>query len=246
MPKHPSMTEFGTGTVFSEGEAVITGAECLSWDYNGYRPGEPEVPALHLTIQTAEGDESEEYLTAGSMDDFVPSEDGKCFLLAGSKEKFHIKTKIGAFLDSLLKAGFPKKSLDPEDYGCLVGVAGHLSTTILLKAGGNISKDVTALVFDKVTTLPGKGKGAGGKKQEADSEIDEIATAVLLSVLKTAGKELPRKSLMGKVIVNDSLLALEQAQKTKVINRLKETDDGFLKTQNGWVFEANVLSITSE
>ncbi len=239
MPNYPSVTEFDTTTVFMEGEATIISQECISWDYNGYRPGEPEVPAMHIEFQTADGNLSDEYLTAGSLDDFKPSDDGKCFELVGNKEKFHIKSKLGAFLHSLLEVGFPKKSLNPENYDCLIGTSGHLSTVVLIKAGGRISKDVTAIVFDKITSLPGAGgKKKSGKKTEVDEDVYAKASKVLKSVL-SSNPELARKSLMGKAITNDVLKSLPQSDKTKVIACLKT--DEFLSTQDGWVFDANVL-----
>ena len=184
---------------------------------------------------------SDEYLTTGSLDDFKPSDDGKCFELVGNKEKFHIKSKLGALLASLIKAGFPKKSLDPENYDCIVGTSGHLSTVVLIKAGGRISKDVTAIVFDKITSLPGKGgKKKSNKSAEVDEDVYPMAAEVLKSILSRV-EALPRKSLIGKAIVNDVLKRLDKSDMTKVLACLKT--DEFLSTQDGWTFEANVLTI---
>lgn len=242
MPNKPSLTEFDTTSVFTEGVATIISQKCILWDYNGHRPGEPEVPAMQIEFQAANGAVSEEFLTAGSQDDFIPAEDGKSFVLAGSKTKFHAKSKLGALLLSMIEKGVPKKSLNPENYDCIVGISGHLSTIVLIKAGGNIEKDVTALVFDKIVSLPG-AKAKSGKKKVVDEEIDALAVEVLKSVL-TDNDDLPRKSLMGKAITNEVLKSLEKSEKTQVIKRFK--DDEFLALEAGWTIDANVLSLAKD
>lgn len=242
MPNRAPMNELDSSTVFMEGVAEILALECIMWDYNGHRPGAPEVPAVHLTIATEEGNTTEEFLSVGNAEDFAPSADGKTFDLVGNRTRFHERSRWGALLKSLVDLKYPTKLYNPDDYTCLVGLKGHLSTIVLIKADDRVKKDVTALIFDKITQLPGEGKSAAesGIRPKSDIDVDEVASSILLSIL-SEGDEVKKSALMSKAVQDDTLKGLNKVDKTAVLARLR--DDEFLSQCDGWAFESNVLSL---
>ncbi len=240
MPQNVNITEFAKGVVLNEGDVEVTGANYTIWDYRGKSP--VDVPALHLTLVDSDGEEYDNYYSAGKIDDFAPSEDGKSLIVLGSKVKVHEQSNFAMFINNLIIAGFPKKQIDSDDIGCLVGIKGHMTTLAIKRTGEGVKGDGAILIFDRIDTLPG-AKSSGkrsGKKAQPDEDTTSIATSILTSILKVEG-ELARKSLMGKVIGSPDLKALPQSDRTKVINTLK--DETFLTIQDGWVYAEGILTL---
>jgi hypothetical protein len=112
----PQDQEAGGG-LLSDVDVTFTAVDCEEWNYGGKGPG---VPALHITMTDEQGEEHEQYLSCGSLDKIVPSDDGSTFVPAeGSSTKgIPASSNGGIFMRSLGDSGYPFTSDQglPDDY----------------------------------------------------------------------------------------------------------------------------------
>jgi hypothetical protein len=235
--KHPSFTNFAKGSVISEADVTVTRAYFGMFDYAGKREA---VPALLVTFKTTGGDEYEQGYTVGSTDDYAPSKDGKNLDVLSDRERIHEQTNYAHFIAALLKAGFTRKILDDStDIGCLVGTEGHVRQEAITRTGENIKKEISLLVFSKITALPGESKSSSGGGP--DSSVADEAAQVMLEILSESGS-VERKKLLPLVIKSATYKAMDKDTKTAVLNTIKT--DEFITGGTDWsVDNTGVVSL---
>ena len=94
----PSSFVEGTGLI-SDVDAVFSEVEFVLWDYNGKIP-EP-APALKVLLEV-EGEGVEQYWSAGSAKEFLPSDDGKMLLPVGSQTGLNKNSNVVQLIMSLI------------------------------------------------------------------------------------------------------------------------------------------------
>jgi hypothetical protein len=201
--------EWVSGGLLNDVDVDITDMSFVDdWTYNG----QVETPplALRVTMTDEAGAETIQYLSAGDLTRFVPSEDGKRAVPAegSTATALNNNTNCAAFLASIMEQGFPKKLVsDRVDVfeGCNV----HVNRVPQKKRAGLATdgKEREVLIVTKINSLPGekattaaaasrpKGvkaataspKKAAGSASDTESEAPEIdvelATAVVETVL---------------------------------------------------------------
>lgn len=178
----------------------------------GYKDGSyPDATILKVVFE-ADGEEHEEYYSAGSKCE--PSEDGTGFAEGGALGS---NTKMAKLLDSMIKAGFPKTKIQ-NDTSIFVGLECHMVRSKMperkglprpARADGRIFEE-TALLVDTITKLPWEKKGKVAttkvtKTEEAKTSEDEAfpveakAQETILSILGTNPKGIDKKKLASLV-----------------------------------------------
>lgn len=189
-------------------DADFTEVECTTFDYNGKVKDEDgnivEVPALRIKMTTDDGQESEQYLPAGSLDKLTPSDDGTTFVPAeGSAAKgIPSKSNLGIFMRSLGDAGFPfshdeglPDDISPRDIkSMLEGGRFHILRVEAPKRGGMARSEKQKKYPDEVLTVtevvrkpwdkpakkgakavPAKGNGKAKAAKEEEEETEEAS-----------------------------------------------------------------------
>jgi len=137
----------------------VTFVKCrfAEYDYNGT----VEKPTLALECELlVEGEKNTtlQYFSAGDLNRFQPSEDGRQLEKVGSAETLNNNTNFNTLIKSIRDAGFPSDKLDTEELGigALDGLYAHVQQIPQQKrAGLEGSKDgKTVMVVDKILKLP--------------------------------------------------------------------------------------------
>lgn len=189
----PANAEAGTGLLNDIDVQVMT-AEWALWDYNGKQE---ESPALHLGVIPLDADDDAEttdiWLSAGSINRMVPSDDGDFLDRAEGSTAKGLNTNCNAylFLESLEAAGFPTKRLDTEGVGLLVGLRFHLLRVPQPKRpglqiadaedGGGRARVAMYVSVSEIIKLPWeklkKGEKTAAKKSKASKSAKGAATS---------------------------------------------------------------------
>ena len=135
----------------------------VMWDYNG---NGPMSPALKVTMDV-DGDEAEQYWSAGRAEDWAPSKDGTTLVSVGTARGINKGSNLAILISSIIEAGFPEDKLDDN---CTVfeGMVAHMVRVPAPKRTGIVKTpradgktfEATILVVDKIEQLPGEKKGA--------------------------------------------------------------------------------------
>lgn len=182
-------------------DVEVTDAAWVMWDYNGKAP--QENPALKVTVQPESGgDEVELFLSAGSAEHRVPSDDGEQLVKAEGSNATGLPRGCNAeiFLASLESAGFEMENLDEGFSKALKGLGFHLlRITAPVRKGltvatedGKKKYENTIPTVQKINYLPGEKKGGGAKaggstkkgSTPAPGFDDEDVQAVIMEVLE--------------------------------------------------------------
>lgn len=238
----PSTFVEGTGLI-SDVDAAFKEVEFVLWDYNGKIP-EP-APALRALLGV-EGEEVEQYWSAGSAREFVPSDDGKMLLPVGSQAGLNKNCNAVQLLQSIADAGFEDAEHKIEDdISIFEGMIAHVVRVPAPKrpglakparADGRVYED-QVLVVDSIIKLPWeseKGKKAAPKEETEAGPLEDKATATVLEVLEKH-KSVDKKQLVGfahSVLKGDS-------DRSAIITMIYK--DEFLK-DGPWSFDDGVVS----
>jgi hypothetical protein len=204
----PEDQEAGGGLI-TDVDVDFKSVDCEEWDYNG--KVETPVPALHILMVDAEGEEHHQYLSCGSLEKIVPSEDGSTFVPAeGSSTKgIPASSNGGIFMRSLGDCGYPFTSDQglPDDYDprnirqLLQGMNAHILRVPQPKRPGIAEPEAKpgkrafpkeSLTVTKINRYPwdkqtkGKAttsKGKVGPKGKAAVEEDDDATTAAVEVV---------------------------------------------------------------
>lgn len=204
------------GGGIEEGDVTITSARFGTWDYRG--KSNP-VLGLNLKMTDADGQEHDEWLSAGDLKFFVPSADGKKAVPVGTATKLNGSTNAAAFIISLLNADtrgeFAAKVRSTDDISVLDGLKVHVSRKAAPKRSGIViqpgqeNKQQTQLVVDKVIAYPGEAGSAPATKAAAPAAasaaapanaLADTARATLLSIVGAAGGSIKKTQLASKVL----------------------------------------------
>ncbi len=157
------------------------------WDYNGKTP--TKSPALKITLVDEDGEESEQYWSAGDAKNWVPSPDGKRLQAVSSVEKQNISTNMGILIKSLVDSGFDE-SLIKDDVSIFEGLVAHMIQVPAPKRGGTVVRapradgrtfEPTIMVVDRIVTMPGEKRaarrGVASTRTSAASTSTTVASA---------------------------------------------------------------------
>lgn len=192
-PMHPDeMEQTGLADDFS---GVITKMRLIPWDYGGKSESYGWTLAAECTIRPDDdfvddfGEEVVEHYTAGSLDHFVPSNDGEnpvdidaddpedregvFALQVGRYTRLNRGTNYAHWLGALRDAGYPDESFtaNTSDFE---GIHAHFNriaqkkrSGIVVEAGGESNRERTILV---VTELKGTGVKPSSKASKKSSK----------------------------------------------------------------------------
>lgn len=202
---------------FSEGGGLldnvdVTWEKCrfMMWDYQGKI--QTPVPALCIKMTLEDGDEAEQYWSAGNPKDWAPSQDGTILLPQGTAESINMTSNLGILISSIVNAGFPIEKLE-DKISIFDGMRAHMVRQAAPKRSGlatapradGRSFDPTILVVDKILSFPwekGAAKGAGGAKAAApaadDSAAADLAVETIMGILAET-PTMPRTNLASQV-----------------------------------------------
>jgi hypothetical protein len=174
------------GGLKTDFRAVITKAVYCPWDYNGTQP-EPvlgvRIEGTELDVDTGEPVETDkpwvDYWSAGSLDAFVPSEDGQSpaegdeegthgegpyALKMGKRPQMNNNTNFARLMKEILTAGATSKKFSPSDLTssleCLHGLDAHWDRVPQEQRKGMVAR----------TTDEDEEEG-GSKKRKSGGEV---------------------------------------------------------------------------
>lgn len=251
MPETASFkpSEMGEGGGLLD-DVDVTLKECrvCTWDYNGTVP--TAVPAIKVVMQLTDGgDTAEQYWSAGSPKDWMPSDDGKKLVAIGKQTVLVRSSNAGILMESILNSGFPEDKLG-DDISVLEGMEAHLMRVPAPKRGGLVKKaradgrefEDTILTVSKIHKLPWekKGKAKGKATDEAgggDEAVKASAEAALMAVLAQHPDGVTKQQIPGLVFKE---VDAKDPNRNEVV-KLVFTDD-FLKV-GPWSFEDGIVKL---
>lgn len=183
------------------------------FDYGGR--AQP-TPCLKVDMELEDGTEHEQYFSAGSAADWVPSKDETKLVSVGNAKGINESSNMAIMINSLIKAGFPEDRMD-DDCTVFEGLNTHVVRVKAPERKGIVRTprpdgkeyEQTNLVVDVINRLPWdkatkgtKSTGTSSTKDSGGSEEDEVkerATEVVMEVLGDEGKPIDKKALSAKV-----------------------------------------------
>ena len=188
---------FVRGGMLDDADVTINTLRLVEWDYNG----NVDVPclALHLNAVDSEGNEHDEYLSAGDIKRLKPSEDGKKAISVGGATGLNMNSNAGIFLTSLINGGFPKDRVS-NDLSVFDGTLVHVRRIAQAQRAGfqptrKEGREATVLTVEKVISLPGEQKTGKGKGKGAASSKTAPATAAGSATAPVADSDLDAKTV---------------------------------------------------
>lgn len=163
-------TTYVQGGLLSDVDVELKEIRWTTYDFNGAAEKASLCARCIFTTLDGDGEEHEQYLSAGSLDRFIPDDDtdGKKLKQVGTAEKMTKGTNWHLFIQSIVDKGGDLTPLQ-EDISILDGSKFHVVRVPAPKrTGGNIQRrterEPEVLVVDKVISLPwDKKAGAKGK-----------------------------------------------------------------------------------
>jgi len=158
------------GGLMQDVDVTLTNLRWTEWDYQG--TVNPPVLACRITMEPLDGfDEHEEFLSAGSLDNFQPNpdDDGKTLISPNGKEHLTQSSNWYHFIRSITDSGGDLTPLK-DDISILEGSKFHVVRKPAPKRDGAFTvqkkegREAQILVVDKVISLPWDKKGAGAKR----------------------------------------------------------------------------------
>lgn len=242
------------GGLLDDVDVTFKGCRVCSWDYNGTVP--TAVPAIKVEMQLADGGEAaEQYWSAGSSKDWMPSEDGKKLVAIGKATALVRSSNAGILMESIINSGFPEDKIS-DDISALEGMEVHLMRVPAPKRGGLAPKaaradgreyENTVLTVSKIHKLPWEKKTAkGGAKgtgkaaaaaPEASGDVQVTAEAALMSVLAQNPDGVTKQQIPGLVFKE---VDAKDSNRNEVV-KLVFTDD-FLKA-GPWEFADGTVKL---
>lgn len=221
-----------SGGLMDDFDGTITKVRLVPWDYNGNI--DHDVLAAAVTIQPDEGDEFTQHYSAGDLESFMPSMDGKepisgddddregiYALQVGKKEQLNNNSNWAQFLKAAIDAGFDTSRMTAE-VTFLEGVYGHFNRIPQKKRSGIV-----------VTPRPGQKEAKQDRPQEilVITEIKEAPKAA--KVTNGSGKAAPAKTSAkpaGKAAKDDGD-DLDDRLAAVIVEAIEAADGVLLKTK---------------
>jgi len=153
-----------------------------------------------------------EYWSAGKLEYFEPSKDGKRAIPVGNAERLSKSCNAYILLASIIDCGFPRDEF-VDDLSVVDGMLAHLFRAEQPKRaglGGDDGRTRTVLTVDKILDESPVGTGKKGKKAsgkakaeetESGEDFDEIAADTIVKILTDAdGGPVKRTSVVGRML----------------------------------------------
>ena len=241
-------SEMGEGGGLLDDVDVTFKGCCVSmFDYNGTQPA---VPAIKVECQLADGGEiAEQYWSAGSAKDWMPSEDGKKLVAIGKATTLVRSSNAGILMESIINSGFPEDKIS-DDISALNGMEVHMMRVPAPKRGGLTKTaradgrefESTVLTVSKIHKLPwekkkGGVKGKAAATPEADDAVQKTAEEALMAVLAQHPDGVTKQQIPGLVFKE---VAASDPNRNEVV-KLVFTDD-FLKA-GPWEFADGTVKL---
>lgn len=164
-------TDFTRGGLVDDVTAEIVGSRFELFDYGGKSTAGPQ-PALKLSIKDEEGNEYEQYYSAGDSKFFVPSDDGTKLVPVGTRTSLAEGSNFAFFMGHLFDAGGDAVAeLVGDDISVLEGMVAHFTRVpqperkgLPAQPGQQDRGPKTTLVIDNIVSMPGEAKKATGGK----------------------------------------------------------------------------------
>jgi hypothetical protein len=220
------------GGLLNDVDATIKKARFTMFDYNGKSPAAS--PCLKMDLETSDGEDHEQYWSAGNARDWKPTKDGKGLESLKGQSGLVKSSNVAILFNSIIDAGFDGLE---DDVSVLDGLDCHWIRIPAPERPGLKKRqredgreyEQTVLIVNNINS------GGGGKKKGASSgDVEEKATEVLLAVLSDNPDGVEKKSIPTKAFK----LLKGEAMKNEIIKVL--FDDEFLS--NGpWSYEDGVV-----
>jgi hypothetical protein len=177
------------GGLLDDCNVEFTNCRFEMFDYGGKAP---EAPALHATLVDMEdGEEHEQYWSAGKASDWEIGEDGAILVPVGKATAVNVSSNLGQLLVSLGNAGFPEETLADGDVTALEGMKAHVMRIEMKRKGlkkqeNDKGYEQTCLCVDEIVELPG---GEAVTEDESSKGVsDEDAIKFVTDAMGKAGK----------------------------------------------------------
>ena len=203
------------GALISDIDVTWAEVRFAEFDYNGKIP--VPIPTIMAKLVDDDGVETIQYWSVGSSDDWSPSEDGKKLIAASGATVIKDSCNGAILMNSIVNAGFPEDKMNDNDItATFQGMKTHVIRQAAPKrnivkeprADGRVYED-TVLVVSKIIALPWEKKGvaakgaakpqsAGATSGDGD-ELSTKAVGLVMEILATEGKPVPKQQLVTKV-----------------------------------------------
>lgn len=233
------------GARLDDADITIDSARFARWDYKG--KVNPAVLALQINAKDNDGKVHEEYLSAGDLKFFVPSDDGKKAIPVGSQAKLNLQTNAVAFLVSIINSDtrgeMAAKLRATDDISVLDGLRVHVvqkaqpkRASISARPEDTNRAPSTQLQVDKIIAYPWEGgraaveatvgaaapatAGNGAAGPAVSGELADTATGILLTILAEAGGSIKKGAIVGKAFNNPAMTALPAPTRNAVLGMI--------------------------
>lgn len=239
--------EFVQGGLLDDADVTLVTNRFATWDYNGKQP--VPILALKVIMQDSEGENHEQYLSAGELKFFAPSTDGKRAVPVGNQTKLNVNTNAVEFLLSIMNADtkgeLATKIRSTDDISILDGLKCHVirkaqkkRSGILVQAAGEGNREKTVLTVDRIISYPWEGSTAAGQTKAAagatpaaaapaaggSSETEDAAVGVLVQIVSDAGGSIKKSAVAGKVFANADMKAAAAPLRNAVLGLIVKDD----------------------
>lgn len=232
--------EFVQGGLLDDADVTIKSARFSAWDYNG-KIKDP-VLALKVDMEDGEGTVHEQYLSAGDLKFFSPSEDGKRAVPQGTGNKLNINTNAVGLIMSIINADtrgeMAAKIRATNDISVLDGLKCHIIRKAqpkragILQQQGDDTREKTAIQVEKIIAYPWEAAPAttAGAKTAAPAAATATATAgapasaaadaavtLLLQIVSENNGSLKKSAIAGKAFANPDFKALPAPERNAIL-----------------------------
>jgi len=179
------------------------------WDYQRTQPN--AVPALKVTMEVEDMEEPvDQYFSAGSTRDWMPSKDGKKLMSVGVARGINKTSNLAILINSLIEAEFPPERIE-EDCTVFEGLECHMVRVKAPERKGLAPRapradgktyEPTNLVVDSIIKFPWDRVSATGKaasSEDDEGDLSEKARSLIMEILEKNPKGLDKKKLASVV-----------------------------------------------
>jgi hypothetical protein len=250
---------FLTGGLKDDFDGTVLKARFVPWDYDGNI--DHHILAVALTIQPDDEDTPfVQHYSAGELESFVPSMDGKTSvdldngegeqlegiyaMKVGRRDQLNNNTNWAHFIGAALDAKFPREKLG-STCTFIEGVHGHWNRIPQKKRSGIVvqpaaegkrrSSDILVLTSitegGKATAKPATKVGPQ-PAAATQNGLDEQLAGVVLEAIMAADGKLAKSKLPGIAIK-----AFQGPDKAKAVKRVSEAE--FLESSDTWMYDAD-------
>jgi hypothetical protein len=199
---------------------------------------------VHLVVSDEIGEEIENYYSAGVLEYFEPSEDGKRAIPVSSSSTLRSNCNFAFFMASIVNAGYPEDKLS-DDLSVFEGLKCHMVRVPGPRRSG-LGESKPVLIVEKIhepypwdgAKKPKAKSNAKPSKENSGADLTDETSGVIMEILAEAEEPVKKTSLF-KVMLKK--LAENGNPNKKQMIKLA-ADNAFLEAGD-WEFDGNVLSL---